>query len=291
MSKIFNCDGATILVVKDVSCELYGSNLESVAVKKYSLGKIVKEESDEYCIVNLYNNTQVKLHKKYIVINLCDVMQKEVIYSIVNANKAIYHIHESSIPGVTDKKLYPNMKICKKLFVPLMFNTSKKLFHAEEEFLKKNLTIKIYDAYRPYSITKYLYKILLKLVDNYYDYLNGSVNGHSYNQTDFLASKTSTHNYGIALDMTLVDLETNKELEMQTKMHDLSIYSVTDYNNENADMLAKIMSKNGFFPLESEWWHFQDDNSKVDYMDFYIDDDGNIKEFSNKFLSFLVEDK
>lgn len=264
----FNTIGASIIIVK---------NLPSLKIKKYTLGTII-EDLDKECKIEIERKT-FKIEKKYIGVNLFDVMQKEVIYSITNASKSIYNIHENKIPKVTNQKLYTNITLNGKPFIPLMYETTKKLYNAEKEFLKHNLTIKIYDAYRPYAITKYLYNILLKLKDKYYNYLNGEINGNKYDETDFLASKTSTHNYMIAIDMTLVDLKTKKELKMQTKMHDLSIYSTTDYNNENAKLLSKIMTKQGFHPLESEWWHFQDDDSKIDYMNYYITNDNKIKEY------------
>lgn len=276
MEKEFNSIGATVMVVSDIKCKLYETK-ETVEVKKYSIGVI--ENDDKDCIVKLDDGKIIIIDKNYLFVNLCDVMQKEVIYSITNADKSIYKIHGIEIPEVTGKKLYPNMTLHNKKFVPLMYHTAEKLYKAEKEFLSQNLTIKIYDTYRPYEITKYLYKILLDLTDKYFDYLNGEVNGHKYDQTDFLAAKTSTHNYGIALDMTLVDLNSNEELKMQTEMHDLSIYSVTDYNNENANMFAKIMSSHGFYPLESEWWHFQDDDSKIEYMNYYIDPINEIKKY------------
>ena len=77
----------------------------------------------------------------------------------------------------------------------------------------------------------------------------------------FLAKGASRHNFGVALDLTLVDLETGEELRMQTSMHDLSWYSVMGHNNANARQLASIMTEAGFSPLSSEWWHFQDDES------------------------------
>ena len=274
---MFNSVGARVLVVCDCSGKLVTSG-EKINIKKYSLG-VIDSDNIDFLVVKLDSGDVVEIESKYIVVNLCDVMQDEVIYSIVNADKAIYNIHGNDIPEVTGKRLYPNMKIDGKRFIPLMFNTAKKLFKAESDFLKKGLTIKIYDTYRPYFITKYLYKILLDLVPEFYDYLNGEVNGHKYDQTDFLAAKTSTHNYGIALDMTLADLDTKEELEMQTSIHDLSIYSVTDYNNDNANMFAEVMKGHGFYPLESEWWHFQDNDSRVDYMDYYISDDGKIVEY------------
>lgn len=267
-------EGAMAIVVSDTNAIDDG-----FLVKKYSLGIIISDK-DDFCTIKFDDGLEAKVDKRYIAINLYDVMQEEVIFNIVNSKSAIYKIHGISIPFVTGEKLYPNMLIKNKLFLPLMYKTANKLYNAQEDFMKQGLTIKIYDAYRPYAVTKKLYHILLDLTDKYYDYLNGEVNGNKYDQTDFLAAKTSTHNYCIALDMTLVDLKTNKELKMQTDMHDLSIYSVTDYNNENANMFALVMVKNGFHPLESEWWHFQDDDSKIDYLDYYITDDGLIKEYN-----------
>jgi D-alanyl-D-alanine dipeptidase len=44
-------------------------------------------------------------------------------------------------------------------------------------------------------------------------------------------------------------------------------------------MFAEVMKNYGFYPLESEWWHFQDNDSRVDYMDYYISDDGKIVKY------------
>lgn len=69
----------------------------------------------------------------------------------------------------------------------------------------------------------------------------------------------SRHNVGVAVDLTMEVLEDGEELEMQTAMHDLSWYSVLSRNNDNADLLAGIMTGCGLGTLVSEWWHFQDD--------------------------------
>ena len=74
----------------------------------------------------------------------------------------------------------------------------------------------------------------------------------------FIANGTSRHNQGIALDLTIVDLKTGKDLEMQTSMHDLTAFSELKQNNKNAKILAEIMEEQGFTGLVSEWWHFQD---------------------------------
>ena len=79
----------------------------------------------------------------------------------------------------------------------------------------------------------------------------------------FLALGGSRHNQGVAMDMTLVDLYTGKELEMQTAMHDLSWYSEIELNNSAAKKLRALMFDQGFTGLVSEWWHFQDDETRL----------------------------
>lgn len=78
----------------------------------------------------------------------------------------------------------------------------------------------------------------------------------------FLAAVTSAHNRGIALDLTLVDRGTGGELPMQSPMHDLSWNSILSLNNENAKLLSEYMLEVGFRGLTSEWWHFQDDETR-----------------------------
>ncbi len=91
--------------------------------------------------------------------------------------------------------------------------------------------------------------------DSYYTVMTDG----RYSLNAFLARSGSMHNLGIAVDLTLERIDTGQELEMQTAMHDLSWYSVTFRNNDNADLLAKYMTGAGLGPLSSEWWHFQDD--------------------------------
>ena len=78
---------------------------------------------------------------------------------------------------------------------------------------------------------------------------------------NFLAKGGSNHNKGIALDMTLEDMN-GFELPMQTRIHDLSWYSESARNNANAKLLRQIMTENGFGGLTSEWWHFQDNDAR-----------------------------
>ncbi|MBD5169788.1 MAG: hypothetical protein HDT20_06720 [Oscillibacter sp.] len=79
----------------------------------------------------------------------------------------------------------------------------------------------------------------------------------------FLAAVVSAHNRGIALDLTIEKLDGTR-LSMQSPMHDLSWYSATYLNNSNAKLLESYMTMPGVAMrgLTSEWWHFQDDDTR-----------------------------
>ena len=91
------------------------------------------------------------------------------------------------------------------------------------------------------SITKEIFARTLQFItDNpiYGDYMTEPVAGVCYGPNNFLAKSVSNHNYGVAVDITLVSLESGEELQMQAPMHELSTRSVLTLNNENADKLA-----------------------------------------------------
>lgn len=115
---------------------------------------------------------------------------------------------------------------------------------AQEEFKKSGVGIKIYDAYRPYSATVKFYEV--------------------YRDTTYVASpyKGSRHNRGCAIDMTLVDLKTGKELKMPTEYDSFKkdAWPTTPVKDpeikKNRDLIISVMEKHGFKVNASEWWHF-----------------------------------
>ncbi len=115
---------------------------------------------------------------------------------------------------------------------------------AQEEFKKHGVGIKIFDAYRPYKATVKFYEV--------------------YHDTTYVASpyRGSRHNRGCAIDMTIVDLKTGKEITMPTEFDSFKKeawpYSpVKDPQiKKNRDLLIRVMEHHGFKVNGSEWWHF-----------------------------------
>jgi D-alanyl-D-alanine dipeptidase len=75
-------------------------------------------------------------------------------------------------------------------------------------------------------------------------------------------AKGSGHNRGIAVDLSLIDLRTGKEIDMGTDFDnftDSAHHTFTKLDEpvlKNRDLLRKEMIQAGFVPLETEWWHY-----------------------------------
>jgi len=108
----------------------------------------------------------------------------------------------------------------------------------------KGYGLKIYDAYRPYAITMAFYQ--------------------QASDKQFVAhpKSGSRHNRGCAIDLSIINLKTKKELEMPTGYDSFSAAAAPDYKEvtplarKNREMLIKVMESHGFKVMYNEWWHF-----------------------------------
>ena len=123
------------------------------------------------------------------------------------------------------------------------------LVKVQQSLRKSNLGLKIWDAYRPLSVQKKMWE---KVPDPRY-------------VAD--PRKGSMHNRGVAVDVTLVDLQ-GKELEMPTAFDDFSAKAQSDFPDvterarQNRKILQDAMRAQGFKTITSEWWHFYYQNYK-----------------------------
>lgn len=135
------------------------------------------------------------------------------------------------------------------------------LLKVQKALNAQGLGIKVFDAYRPYAATLYFYEV--------------------YEDTTFVASPRSgsIHNRGGAIDLTIIDLETGKEIAMPTPFDEFSeraSHSYTDLPKEviaNREKLRNIMTNNGFTSYEHEWWHYNiKGRDKYSLMDISFED-------------------
>ncbi len=122
---------------------------------------------------------------------------------------------------------------------------------AVELFKKDGYTMVICDAYRPTSVQQRWFDV---------------VRVHKW-VADPSIGMGGIHDRGTALDITLID-KYGKELEFPTPMHtftdESSRYSttMTQAARNNMNYMLSVMTQCGFTYIQSEWWHFQDVDTK-----------------------------
>ena len=283
---------ATVWPVRDLTA--YDSPAMERVIGTASVGKAfcVLEESGGMFAVRIGDEIGY-IPSSNCMINLPEYLGGLCSYNITNSVSSIYAVHEFAIPDVTGVVTAGYEDVCQEdgtYLVPLLYPTAKKLRNAALAAQEAGYRLKIYDSFRPYIATREIYDLAeqqlnLPLPETTYTgqprdsvedlpqprsgssevTLGWLMMGNSYALNSFLARGGSTHNYGIALDLTMEDLETGEEISMQSSMHDLSRYSVLAKNNDAAKELSRIMLGAGFGGLVSEWWHFQDDVSRAEY--------------------------
>ena len=75
-------------------------------------------------------------------------------------------------------------------------------------------------------------------------------------------AKGSRHNRGCAVDLSLYDIKTGKEIEMTGNYDEMTERSYPNYTGgteqqrKMRDLLRSKMEAQGFTVYEYEWWHF-----------------------------------
>ena len=104
----------------------------------------------------------------------------------------------------------------------------------------------IFDGYRPWRVTKLFWDVT------------------PAEKREFVAdpAKGSKHNRGCAVDLSMYDLGTGREVEMPSAYDEMTPRAYPDYagGSEGArqrrDLLRRVMEAEGFTVEPNEWWHF-----------------------------------
>ena len=161
----------------------------------------------------------------------------------------------------------------------LQESTALKLAAANEIFKADGYRIRLYDGYRPFSVSQYLW-------DEIHD---GRFVAHP------TPTSPSNHNRGAAVDITLERIDTGEQIPMPSMMHTFNISSfrslpditkyaegseeynaiLEDYPDilkyvprssagmKNMNYMTKVMKQCGFTTISSEWWHFNDSDKEM----------------------------
>ena len=104
----------------------------------------------------------------------------------------------------------------------------------------------VFDGYRPWAVTKVFWDVTPE------------------DKRVFVAdpSKGSRHNRGCAVDLTMYDLKTGKQVQMPSEYDEMTERSHINYQcatpeaRRLRDLLRASMEAEGFNVYEPEWWHY-----------------------------------
>jgi len=128
-----------------------------------------------------------------------------------------------------------------------------------QAFLKSidsTLSLKIFDGLRPRSVQQYMWDILDMPMEEKTNFVSNPKNG-------------SLHNFGAAVDITLIKIASGEELDMGTPYDYIGINAwptkepmllaegvLSQEQVDNRKLLRKVMKHSSFINIQTEWWHF-----------------------------------
>lgn len=158
----------------------------------------------------------------------------------------------------------------------ITIEAARALKGAAAELNAQGFRLKVFDAYRPDRAVKQFVLWGIEDLDlRMKPFFYPDLEKHELFEQGYIA-KQSTHSRGSAVDLTLLEMETGREVDMGSPFDLFSEISHPDYGgitaeqHDNRMLLQRAMVRNGFKPLDCEWWHFslEDEPFPDTYFDF-----------------------
>ncbi len=152
---------------------------------------------------------------------------------------------------------------------------ARALRQVSNEMNVQGYRLKVFDAYRPARAVKHFVLWGIEDLDlRMKPYFYPELEKQELFAKGYIASRSS-HSRGSTVDLTLLDMQTGKELDMGSPFDMFSEIShpdcrlVTDEQYANRMILQDAMVRSGFVPIDCEWWHFTLEAEP--YPDVYFD--------------------
>ena len=149
---------------------------------------------------------------------------------------------------------------------------------ASEDLKAQGYRLKIFDAYRPQTAVNHFIRWAEEVDDiRMKDYFYPMVDKSLLFDLGFICAKSS-HSRGSTVDLTLFDMDTEREVDMGATFDWFGEESYPTYTDLSEDqlrlrgILRDAMLDAGFKPFDTEWWHFTlaDEPFPDTYFDFPV---------------------
>ena len=256
--------------------------------------QIIEEVGDWWHINFVDQNSQFGesltsgwIEHRYCFINLPDVIPS-ILYNDTNCSGSIFVSCGKDIPNVTGKSFYNtyayNVRLARNEFImPMLYTAARDVCAAQHKALAEGNCLEIYQTFRPLQTQKAVANAVQEMA-NVDPEVKAGISTSPWSISWFIATGTSNHQIGFALDVTLVRMKAGEikqvasypylrctdfeRYSMPTAMHELSLRAASQVSPGNTTLsagmkasdcaqgLRRYFTTSGFTPLASEWWHF-----------------------------------
>ncbi len=149
---------------------------------------------------------------------------------------------------------------------------------ASDNLIEKGYRLKVFDAYRPQTAVNHFIRWAEQVDDvRMKEYFYPNVDKSLLFELEFICARSS-HSRGSTVDLTLFDMNTEREVDMGGTFDWFGEESYPTYTNLTDEQLAMrqtlrdAMMDAGFKPFTTEWWHFTlaDEPYPDTYFDFPV---------------------
>lgn len=140
--------------------------------------------------------------------------------------------------------------------------TARALLSVSNEMNVMGYRLKIFDAYRPACAVRHFVMWGIDDLDlRMKPFFYPGLEKQELFAKGYIA-KQSSHSRGSTVDLTLLDMKTGKDADMGSPFDYFGEISHPEYKDITPDQLSNrmllrdAMLRNGFAPIDCEWWHF-----------------------------------
>ena len=161
----------------------------------------------------------------------------------------------------------------------MTIEAAQALAEVQIDLVKNGMGLKIFDAYRPQRAVDHFVRWAMDIEDTVKkEQFYPNVKKSNLFREGYIAEQ-SGHSRGSTVDLTMVNLENGREIDMGSPWDFFdpiswpSSTAVTRQQRANRRVLQTIMLEHGFRPIAEEWWHFTLETEPFPntYFDFTLD--------------------
>ena len=149
---------------------------------------------------------------------------------------------------------------------------ARALKSVSNEMNVRGYRLKIFDTYRPARAVRHFVLWGIEDLDlRMKPYFYPDLEKQELFAKGYIASQSS-HSRGSTVDLTGKEVDMGSPFDMFSEVSHPDYRGITEQQYDNRMILQQVMVRNGFIPIDCEWWHFtlKDEPFPDTYFDFPV---------------------